>query len=113
MTWTRLRDVLCHRAVVVTAVLLLAWGAFSLWSSWTGAQKLTTTELANAKNGRVHVEVTLNFSPEAFHMMLFQSIGRLIEVKAETAYLMDVRVEDARTLARQYWVKDIKPWPGR
>ena len=40
-------------------------------------------------------------------------LGRLIEVRGETAYLMDVRVEDARSLAREYWVKDIKPWPGR
>jgi hypothetical protein len=113
MSWERLRRFLCHRAVAVTAVLLLTWGAFSLWESWTGAQKLTTANLASAKGGRLHIAVTLKFAPEAFHMMLFQSMGRLIEVKGETAYLMDVRVEDARSLAREYWVRNIKSWPGR
>jgi hypothetical protein len=113
MTWARLRGMLCHRAVVATAALLLTWGAFSSWESWTGAQKLTTADLASAKGGRLHIAVTARFAPEAFHMMIFQSIGRLIEVRGETAYLMDVRVEDARSLAREYWVQDIKPWPGR
>jgi TRAP-type C4-dicarboxylate transport system permease small subunit len=113
MSWVHLRSVLGHRAVVVTALLLLAWGAFRVWSDWTGAQKLTAAELAHAKSGRLHMEVTLHFAPEAFHMMLFQSVGRLIEVRKETAYLMDVRVEDARRLARQYWVRDIHPWQGR
>ncbi len=113
MTRARLRGVFSHRAVVVTAVLLLAWGTFSLWESWTGAQKLPAAELAGAKGGRLNLAVTLNFPPEAFHMMLFQAMGRLIEVRGDTAYLMDVRVEDARTLAREYWVKAIQPWPGR
>lgn len=113
MSWEHLRPILRHRAVVVTTLLLLAWGAFRGWSDWSGAQKLTAAKLAQAKNGRLHVEVTLHFAPEAFHMMLFQSVGRLIEVRRDTAYLMDVRVEDARSLARQYWVREIQPWQGR
>lgn len=113
MRWGHLRPVLCHRAVVVTTLLLLAWGAFRVWSDWAGSQRLTAGELAQAKSGRLHVEVTLNFAPEAFHMMLFQSVGRLIEVRRDTAYLMDVRVQDARSLARQYWVREIRPWQGR
>jgi hypothetical protein len=78
-----------------------------------GAQKLTTAELASSKAGRLHIAVTLKFAPEAFHMTIYQEIGRLIEVRGQTAYLMDVRVEDARRLAREYWVREIKPWPGR
>jgi hypothetical protein len=113
MSWHGWRRFLCHRAVAVTAALLLVWGAFSMWAAWTGSRKLPAAELARARGGRIHVAVTLDFAPEAFHMMLLQSMGRLIEVRRETAYLMDVRVEDARSLARQYWVKDIKAWPGR
>ena len=113
MSWEHLRPIFHHRAVVVTTLLLLAWGAFHLWSDWSGAQKLTAAKLAQAKSGRLHLTVTLNFAPEAFHMMLFQSVGRLIEVRRETAYLMDVRVEDARRLARHYWVREIQPWQGR
>jgi hypothetical protein len=113
MNWHRARRILCHRAVAVTAALLLSWGAFWIWAAWTGSRKLAAAGLADAGGGRVHVAVTLDFAPEAFHMMLFQSMGRLIEVKGKTAYLMDVRGEDARSLARQYWVKELKSWPGR
>jgi hypothetical protein len=109
----RLRRILGHRAVAVTLALLVAWGAFSLWADWAGTRKLTAAELASARNGRIHVAVTLDFAPEAFHMMILQSIGRLIEVKGETAYLMDVPVEEARSLARRYWVRDVAPWQGR
>ena len=113
MSGGRLRRLLTHRAVAVTLVLLLAWGVFAAWSAWTGAHKLTAAELATARGGRLHLQVTLEFAPEAFHMMLLQSIGRLIEVQGETAYLMDVPVEEARRLARRYWVRDIAPWQGR
>jgi hypothetical protein len=113
MSWHRVRRVLCHRAVAVTAALLVAWGAFSIWAAWAGSRKLVAAELVNARGGRINVAVTLDFAPEAFHMMLFQSVGRLIEVKGKTAYLMDVRVDDARRLAREYWVKELISWPGR
>lgn len=113
MSGRRLRRILGHRAVLVTLALLLAWGTFAAWAAWAGARKLTREELASARGGRLHVQVTLDFAPEAFHMMLLQSIGRLIEVKGETAYLMDVPVEEARSLARRYWVRDIAPWQGR
>lgn len=108
-----LRRILGHRAVAVTLALLVAWGAFSLWGDWAGARKLTAAELASARNGRINVAVTLDFAPEAFHMMILQSIGRLIEVKGDTAYLMDVPVDEARSLARRYWVRDVAPWQGR
>jgi hypothetical protein len=113
MNWDRLRRLLSHRAVAVTLALLVVWGVFSAWSAWAGARKLTREELAGSRGGRLHVQVTLDFAPEAFHMMLLQSMGRLIEVKGETAYLMDVPVEEARSLARRYWVRDIAPWQGR
>lgn len=113
MSRGHLGSLLRHRAVVVTALLLLAWGAFYLWGEWSGAQKLTASRLAQEKQGRLHLTVTLNFAPEAFHMMRFQSAGRLIEVRGATAYLMDVPIEEARSLARQYWVREIQPWQGR
>jgi hypothetical protein len=113
MSGDRLRRLLGHRAVAVTLALLVVWGVFSAWSAWAGARKLTREEMASARGGRLHVQVTLDFAPEAFHMMLLQSMGRLIEVKGETAYLMDVPVEEARSLARRYWVRDIAPWQGR
>ena len=113
MTSATSRGVLRHRSVVITVLLLVIWGAFLAWSSWVGGQKLSAADFASAREGRLHIAVTLDFAPEAFHMEIFQEIGRLIEVRGETAYLMDVKGADARWLARRYWIKAIRPWPGR
>ena len=62
---------------------------------------------------RLHFEVVLKFAPEAFHVTRMQQIGRVIEVRGPSVFLMDVRRDQARELARNYWVADIKRWPGR
>ncbi len=113
MTGARLRRILCHRSVVATLALLVLWGSYSAWASWRGDQKLPPAVLASVPAGRVHLAVTLDFPPEAFHLEYFQSLGRLIEVRGETVYLMDVSRQHARALAREYWVREVKLWPGR
>ena len=55
----------------------------------------------------------LRFPPEAFHVTRMQQIGRVIEVRGASVFLMDVRRPAARELARQYWVADVRRWPGR
>ena len=41
-----------------------------------------------------------------------QAVGRLIEVKGTSVFLMDVARDDAIELARNYWIADLKPWRG-
>lgn len=98
--------------MVATALALAAYAAFGLWGMWTGRQKLTAAELAGPGD-RLHFEVVLKFPPEAFHVTRMQQIGRVIEVQGPSVFLMDVRRDQARELARNYWVADIKRWPGR
>jgi hypothetical protein len=98
--------------VVATLVVLGLVGAFGLWGVWNGRQKLTAEELAGPGE-RLHFEIVLRFPPEAFHVTRMQQIGRLIEVHGASVFLMDVRRPAARELARQYWVADVRPWPGR
>ena len=112
MTLARLRHLGLLRPVLVTALLLLAYGAYDRWLAWAGARKLTPAELARPGD-RLAFEVVLHFPPEAFHVTRMQAIGRLIEVRGHSVFLMDVRRADARILARDYWVADIMPWPGR
>jgi hypothetical protein len=102
---------LLHRTVLVTALLGAVWLGFAGWSAWSGARKLAAAGLTG-ETGRLHVEVTLDFPPEAFHMTYFQALGRLIEVRGRTVYLMDVDAADVRGLARRYWVEAVRPWRG-
>ena len=54
----------------------------------------------------------MNFPPEGFHITRMQAIGRVIEVKGRSVFLMDVERDDAIELARNYWITDLKPWRG-
>jgi hypothetical protein len=98
--------------VVATGLVLGLASVLGLWGAWSGRQKLTAEELAGPGD-RLHFEVVLRFPPEAFHVTRMQEIGRVIEVRGASVFLMDVRRAAARELARQYWVADVRRWPGR
>jgi len=99
------------RPIVVTLAVVLAYFGYEAWLTQGGARKLTAEEIP-AGGRRGHYEVVVNFAPEAFHVTRMQAIGRLIEVKGMSVFLMDVEAEDARAVARNYWVADVKPWKG-
>lgn len=98
------------RPIVVTLAVLLAYLGYETWLTQGGAGKLTTEEIAPGRRG--HYEVVIRFAPEAFHVTRMQAIGRLIEVKGASVFLMDVEPADARAIARNYWVRDVRPWQG-
>ncbi|MEM7025031.1 MAG: hypothetical protein AAF637_20975 [Pseudomonadota bacterium] len=99
-----------HRPVWVTALLLLGWAGYSAWSAFAADRKLTDDEIGERES--IHIEIVLGFEPEAFHITRFQELGRLIKVEGQSAFMMDVPVEEARALAGRYWVRDIAIWPG-
>ena len=99
------------RPVLVTLGLIAAYLGYQAWLSAGGARKLTDDELP-ALNAKAHYEVVVNFPPEAFHITRMQDVGRVIEVKGLSVFLMDIRADDARELARNYWVADLKRWKG-
>ena len=99
------------RPIAATLVLALVFFGYHLWLSVTGATKLGEAERPPAGT-RAHFEVVVNFPPEAFHITRMQAIGRLIEVKGTSVFLMDVERDDAIGIARNYWVADVKPWRG-
>jgi hypothetical protein len=41
-----------------------------------------------------------------------QAIGRLIEVKGHSVFLMDVEPQDLRAMARNYWIVGVARWKG-
>ena len=99
------------RPIAATVFLALLYLGYTLWLSAAGARKLTEAERP-APGARAHFEVVLDFPPESFHVTRMQAIGRLIEVKGNSVFLMDVERDDAIELARNYWVADLKAWRG-
>ncbi len=97
------------RPIVATLLVLLAYGGYEAWLTQGGITKLTADEVAAPRG---HYEIIVDFAPEAFHVTRMQAIGRLIEVKGTSVFLMDVDAADARELARNYWISDVKRWKG-
>lgn len=98
------------RPVAVTLGLLCAYAGYESWLTISGSKKLTTEEIL--AGNKAHYEIVANFPPEAFHITRIQDVGRVIEVRTTSVFVMDIRPADARELARNYWISDIKPWKG-
>jgi hypothetical protein len=83
------------------------------WTVWGGmhARGLMDGLALNAK--RNHFAVTLDFAPEGFHVTRLQAIGRVIEVRERTVYMMDVDTAAMRDIAENFWVREVTTWPGR
>lgn len=99
------------RPIAATLLLALLYAGYHLWLSATGAEKLQDSARP-PPGARAHFEVMVRFPPEGFHITRMQAIGRLIEVKGTSVFLMDVERNDAIELARNYWVAGMKPWRG-
>ena len=96
----------------IYATAFLAAIALS-WLAWGHLHARGLTDALELRPGRDHFAVTLAFAPEAFHVTRLQAIGRVIEVKGPTVYMMDVESAAIRDIATNYWVKGVARWPGR
>lgn len=98
------------RPLYATAVLL----AIGLgWIAWGKMHAQSLTAGLDLKPGKAHYAITLAFAPEAFHVTRLQAIGRVIEVKDATVFMMDVAAADIGDVATNYWVREVASWPGR
>jgi ribulose kinase len=102
--------ILGHRTVVATAFLAVLLLGYSLWGTVASARKFPPDEQQAAL--RMNAAVELAFPPEAFHMQRLQRIGRVMRVNQREVLMRDATVDGLADLARNYWVRDIRPWSG-
>ena len=95
------------RPVWVTLVLVLLLGGAALDQRSGSRAKLTDSEAAEIE--RSGAEVVLRFPPETFHMNALQKVGRVVRIDGDSAFVMDVKVNQLRALAGKYWVRDVLP----
>jgi hypothetical protein len=95
-------------ASAVIAAVLAAW-----WIASLSAAHRKLASLAPVDAPRGHYRITLDFAPERFHQLRLQEAGRLVEVRGNTVFMMDVSPDDLRAIAGNYWVDHIARWDGR
>ena len=87
--------------------LAAAWLGFQLWLTLDAPRKISP-EL-DGDSAKVNVQVELPFTPERFHLLVFQQYGRVSGADDRSVELRGVRRADLRSLARPYWVKRVEP----
>ena len=97
--------------LAATLVILAVLAAFWIAGSAGAARKLAP--LAPLDDARGNYAITLDFAPERFHQQRLQELGRLVEVKDRTVYMMDVTPGAAHAIAGEYWVDRVARWAGR
>lgn len=95
-------------ATALIVAVVLAW-----WTAAYIAAERKLAAIAPAVGPRGHYRITLDFAPERFHQVRLQEAGRLVEVRGDSVYMMDVAPAALRGIAREYWVRGIERWEGR
>jgi hypothetical protein len=99
-----------HRSVVFVLVVAAAWGGWELFLVLTAPGRIDPAlEPALRDRTPVSVAITLGFTPENFHIRLFQSYGIVSGVQGRTVLVNRVFPEDLRRIAHYYWVERIAP----
>jgi hypothetical protein len=99
-----------HRTVGFLLAVAVLWGGWEAFIRLTAPGRIDPA-LAQAlgRAPTVNVAVTLGFTPEEFHIRLFQTYGVVSGVRGTTVLMNRVRDEDVRRIARHYWVRRIAP----
>lgn len=95
-------------ATAVIAAILCGWWAFAEVSA---KRKLAPVEPMPVPRGSY--QVRLDFTPERFHQLRLQEVGRMVEVRDRDVFLMDVTPQALHGIAREYWVESVTRWEGR
>lgn len=95
------------RTVIIAALLV------SLYQGWLTIQAPGKIDPAVwdgiDRRGRVSIEVEFGFAPERFHILHLQEIGRIRRTRGSVVEVRSVEVRSVGELARNYWVKEIRP----
>ena len=96
-----------HRTVGFLVAVALGWGGWEAFTRLAAPGRIDPALTRALGGGPVNVAVTLGFTPEEFHIRLFQTYGVVSGVRGTTVLMNRVRDEDVRRIARHYWVRRI------
>lgn len=105
MTGHRILTSRTGRILVFAGLLVLGWHA---WLAYQASGKFSADlETRAYAGGVVDLRVTLRFSPERFHILMFQSFGRVSGTEGNTIDVRGVSAHRIWDIAKLYWVQRI------
>jgi len=106
-------EFLKHRSAIFVLVVATAWGGWKLFLILTAPGRIDAAlQPALIDRAPISVAITLGFTPENFHIRLFQSYGIVSGVQGRTVLVNRVSPEDLQRIAHFYWVERITPQSG-
>jgi hypothetical protein len=97
--------------VAATAAIVAVLGSYALYGHMSAERKLAIMGEPDVPRGSYRI--TLDFAPERFHQTRLQEVGRLVEVRDRTVYMMDMTPAAIRGAAGEYWVAGVDRWDGK
>lgn len=93
-------------------IVLGAFVLYLLWQAWLGlaAPAKVSSEIDRGRP-RVNLLVTLPFTPERFHVLMFQKFGRVSGTTDNSVEVRGVDPAQLNSIARYYWVSRVEPLP--
>ncbi|TCR64197.1 hypothetical protein [Bosea sp. BK604] len=101
-----LRAALGNRRGLILLACIAAWLA---WQAWLFAVAPAKIAAGFPDRQRVSALITLPFSPERFHVLIFQRYGRVSGTDGNTVELRNIDKDQLGAIARYYWVQRIEP----
>lgn len=92
------------RAVLVALALYLA---YQVWLSLAAPGKISPALAGTSE--KVNIRIETPFTPERFHVQMFQKYGRIAGADDHSVDLRGVRRSDLDAVARPYWVTRVGP----
>ncbi len=93
------------RVLILAALLVAGW---HVWLAAQAGPKIPR-DLATFASGRgtVDLRVTLRFPPERFHILMFQTFGRISGTEGDSIDVRGVPIRRVQDIGKLYWVKEI------
>jgi hypothetical protein len=86
--------------------LMVGWLLWQLWLALLAPGKVGA---GFPDRQRVNALITLPFTPERFHILVFQRFGRVSGTEDNKVELRNIDKNQLNAIARYYWVKRIEP----
>jgi hypothetical protein len=104
-----LRTVLASTQARLLLFVLIVYLLWKLWLALAAPAKVSP-EIDRSK-ARVNVLVTLPFTPDRFHVLMFQRFGRVSGTLDQSVEVRNVPPARLNEIARYYWVSRVDPLP--
>ncbi len=101
-----LRAALGNRRGLILLLCLVAWLCWQAWLFIAAPGKIAG---GFPERERVNALITLPFTPDRFHILIFQRYGRVAGTDGNGVEVRNIDKDQLGAIARYYWVERIEP----